>query len=1397
MSTTIDLNILEQPILENEAYFAYMLPDTDIPFLNANLKGSFLHNSFIGLFKETQRSYSRSLVLVKVTANPITPSFTPDVESGYDKLATHVTNHGSTTPKTGYNSLYLNNIGIKYDYSTKQFCTTTPLQQITNFTYNYYIIGFTDTISMNDVNAHSVNNPVKTKYGANSFETIADRLITCINYYSSNTSGLSTYLNAKAYKPHNLLDCSYCDGTNRLWASPRKPTPGMIKIKPEHVAGLYKYVTGLYTGIIAYNPTRIDNPDKAELLLNNLVMGNATSGDDRLFVSNLDFSEPLYDEKKHLAYNYSIHEDGTVDYTITFDSINSLGYQNIKDFEITDVIGTRIHATAHITNIPQKQYWYEKQLSYNTIITSQKLKNIFDACGLSDFFKICTDIDISDSKNIKFTNTVYIKTGYIAKLLHTIPETGHIYVTNLKVISKLFTPGTPSKIEINNIHHMDANKHVDSNKCKVIFTHSATGTYNPALEGIDITGATPASLNETINTKLATIFPSLAQQIQMTLFSYQKRNIIWMHEHECKINAGTLKVSIPYGKLYTTDGLSYNDVLLHKVIIDSTEYTHFDTNLSKVDSTFYKDADQTQTLDLNLTGGLLCDDVGLGKTLSTICHIVNQKPLDLSRNASWELNNCVLVPSRLLQQWKFEIEKYTAPGVISVITLGSITDIKKLFKKQANGVLKMEKTYDIYIISINLLGNKNYLTYLAANYAAEHALNGLERGYFDIFRTKWNRLICDEAHERVMSTTNWGIGYMSGRENQTMTKANRIITRNIIFNIHANYRWGLTATPLEHATNNILGYLVWFADTIKNKLLDSSVANKLYIENIMESGLTSDGLAVYDKAFFNLPKFITKTNLEKFQELCFTKTTKTAVSGEIKIPIFTEEIREIELSQIERSIYNNARADNSNVRHTGHIDRIKRLFQLCTNINISDVDIENMGIIPADGQHLTLEQLNASMIKQFQKQLKEVASELSREKATGPDAEAKKQVAKKLKEYMELNIDPDLPRNMDGPIGQKIRYFMEACNNSNGSCNGVNASQIDSMVMKNLRKSLYVRLLECKDEPMNLFVLVSELMSSSTTEQKPDWNDAKTMMITYYLINSFYTKASQNSKDTGETISKLEREVTRLQNQIKLFQSNDFIKEKTADPCIICWADYDDTSAIAVTNCRHIFCGGCFHSMGANKASFPCPECRADIICKNTKVTTMAQIKQADKPPEPEPVPVETALTLSPGEDPNWKAGCVSKYGTKMSVLIEYLRTIFAEEGKTNRAIIFSQYDNMLKLIGKTLTEYKISNVYCKGNVHVINKNIDKFKRDTSIRVIMLSSEHSNSGSNLTEASHIILVDVLNMDAAQTKDVECQAIGRAVRLGQQKPVKVVRLITKNTVEEEYYRKNKYNIASIQ
>ena len=79
----------------------------------------------------------------------------------------------------------------------------------------------------------------------------------------------------------------------------------------------------------------------------------------------------------------------------------------------------------------------------------------------------------------------------------------------------------------------------------------------------------------------------------------------------------------------------------------------------------------------------------------------------------------------------------------------------------------------------------------------------------------------------------------------------------------------------------------------------------------------------------------------------------------------------------------------------------------------------------------------------------------------------------------------------------------------------------------------------------------------------------------------------------------------------------------------------------------------------------------------------------------------------------------------------------------------------------------------------------------------MLSAETANSGANLTEASHVILIDVLHHDIEKTKAMESQIIGRVVRLGQQKSTKILRFVTKGTVEEEHFNRNRYDLNILQ
>ena len=88
--------------------------------------------------------------------------------------------------------------------------------------------------------------------------------------------------------------------------------------------------------------------------------------------------------------------------------------------------------------------------------------------------------------------------------------------------------------------------------------------------------------------------------------------------------------------------------------------------------------------------------------------------------------------------------------------------------------------------------------------------------------------------------------------------------------------------------------------------------------------------------------------------------------------------------------------------------------------------------------------------------------------------------------------------------------------------------------------------------------------------------------------------------------------------------------------------------------------------------------------------------------------------------------------------------------------------------------------------------SIRKFKLDKNIKIILLSSESCSSGSNLTEASHILLLDLLNENKDHSIAIENQAIGRANRIGQTKNVIVKKYIMNNTIEHEYYLRNLNN-----
>ena len=254
-----------------------------------------------------------------------------------------------------------------------------------------------------------------------------------------------------------------------------------------------------------------------------------------------------------------------------------------------------------------------------------------------------------------------------------------------------------------------------------------------------------------------------------------------------------------------------------------------------------------------------------------------------------------------------------------------------------------------------------------------------------------------------------------------------------------------------------------------------------------------------------------------------------------------------------------------------------------------------------------------------------------------------------------------------------------------------------------------------------------------------------------------------NNNAIEENKMKIEETKTKLLEvnaKYNIFNDlEDKIKEE--ETCPICMEELDNLTK-TVTPCGHLFCSTCIgdvnnHTHG-NKLK--CAICRHSYDISET-VVIKSNIEENNEGP---------------------------KLGTKIEHLINMIKEII-ENDNTKKIIVFSQWDNMLKLISRIFTDYNICHIFLNGSINTISSKIRKFKIQNDINVVLMSSDKSPSGLHLTEASTIILLDTLNTTKEEAQIIEEQAIGRAVRIGQKETVNVKRFIMRNTIEHDYYIRN--------
>ena len=275
------------------------------------------------------------------------------------------------------------------------------------------------------------------------------------------------------------------------------------------------------------------------------------------------------------------------------------------------------------------------------------------------------------------------------------------------------------------------------------------------------------------------------------------------------------------------------------------------------------------------------------------------------------------------------------------------------------------------------------------------------------------------------------------------------------------------------------------------------------------------------------------------------------------------------------------------------------------------------------------------------------------------------------------------------------------------------------------------------------------------------------------------TNVESNDKTNDKTNDEINDKVICLKNlkrTLTLFKNKSENLERTCtylkytfdnlknshEPCPICLDNIEEDN-IGLTSCGHKFCWDCLSQLykSKNTDTVKCPKC--NIYIKNCFL-----LKESENIEENELSSIVNSIKSS-----------------KIGNVIYFLKNI----SKNEKIIIFSQWDELLHLVGEKLEKYNLNIVYCNGSVFKRKKTIESFRKNPDINIIMLSSTNAASGINLTEANTIILLEPIYGSKEYRKSIENQAIGRSDRIGQNNPIKVYRFIVKDTIEEDILNDN--------
>lgn len=133
----------------------------------------------------------------------------------------------------------------------------------------------------------------------------------------------------------------------------------------------------------------------------------------------------------------------------------------------------------------------------------------------------------------------------------------------------------------------------------------------------------------------------------------------------------------------------------------------------------------------------------------------------------------------------------------------------------------------------------------------------------------------------------------------------------------------------------------------------------------------------------------------------------------------------------------------------------------------------------------------------------------------------------------------------------------------------------------------------------------------------------------------------------------------------------------------------------------------------------------------------------------------------------------------KFETVLQDMESVISEGHKI---LVFSSFVKHLELYAGELRKKRIRYAFLTGASTNREKIVNSFQNDPENKIFLISLKAGGVGLNLTAADYVFILDPWWNPAS-----EMQAMNRAHRIGQDKPVFVYKYITSNTIEEKITR----------